>query len=133
MANAPQADNADTVAYLNQFIAQCGPVVAIDSDAPDSNRSYFIATANYQAGATAGNKLAEALLGSGSPSGWSPRIPWAEAPRRSRMQTSRPLRRSRTRVSRRTSYHPPTTQGPSQTSRCKRRPCPPSKPTLSTC
>jgi ribose transport system substrate-binding protein len=61
LAYAPQADNADTVAYLNQFIAQCGPVVTIDSDAPDSNRSYFIATANYQAGATAGNKLAEVL------------------------------------------------------------------------
>jgi len=61
MAYAPQADNADTVAYLNQFIAQCGPVVTIDSDAPDTNRSYFIATANYQAGATAGNKLAEVM------------------------------------------------------------------------
>jgi ribose transport system substrate-binding protein len=61
LAYAPQADNADTVAYLNQFIAQCGPVVTIDSDAADSNRSYFIATANYQAGATAANKLVEVL------------------------------------------------------------------------
>jgi ribose transport system substrate-binding protein len=61
LAYAPQADNADTVAYLNQFIAQCGPVVTLDSDAPDTNRSYFIATANYQAGVTAGNKLAEIL------------------------------------------------------------------------
>ena len=61
LAYAPQADNADSVAYLNQFVAQCGAVVTIDSDAPDSNRSYFIATANYQAGATAGNKLAEVM------------------------------------------------------------------------
>ena len=61
LAYAPQADNAETVEYLNQFIAQCGPVVTVDSDAPDTNRSYFIATANYQAGAAAGNKLAEVL------------------------------------------------------------------------
>jgi ribose transport system substrate-binding protein len=37
-------------------------VVTIDSDAPDSNRSYFIATANYQAGLTAGKKLAEVIM-----------------------------------------------------------------------
>lgn len=62
MAYAPHATNASTIAIVNQFIAQCGPVVTIDSDAADTGRSYLIATANYQAGFTAGNKLAEVLL-----------------------------------------------------------------------
>jgi ribose transport system substrate-binding protein len=61
MAYAPHSANADTVAMLNNFIGQCGPVVTIDSDVPDSARSYLIATANYQAGATAGKKLLEVM------------------------------------------------------------------------
>jgi ribose transport system substrate-binding protein len=61
MAYAPHAADAPTVALLNQFITQCGPVVTIDSDVADSNRSYLIATANYQAGATAATKLLEVL------------------------------------------------------------------------
>jgi ribose transport system substrate-binding protein len=61
MAYAPQADNAETVQYINNFVSQRGPVVTIDSDAQDTNRSYLIATANYQAGLTAGTKIAEAL------------------------------------------------------------------------
>jgi ribose transport system substrate-binding protein len=61
MAYAPHAADAPTVALLNEFIAQCGPVVTIDSDVAESNRSYLIATANYQAGATAATKLLEVL------------------------------------------------------------------------
>lgn len=61
MAYAPHAADAPTIALLNQFIAQCGPVVTIDSDVADSNRSYLIATANYQAGETAAKKLLEVL------------------------------------------------------------------------
>jgi ribose transport system substrate-binding protein len=61
MAYAPHSASADTVNYLNTFIAQCGPVVTIDSDVANSARSYLIATANYQAGQTAGNKLAEVM------------------------------------------------------------------------
>jgi len=61
MAYAPHSASADTVNYLNAFIAQCGPVVTIDSDVPTSGRSYLISTANYQAGQTAANKLAEVL------------------------------------------------------------------------
>jgi ribose transport system substrate-binding protein len=61
MAYAPHSAAAETVAYLDTFIAQCGPVVTIDSDVPDSARSYLIATANYQAGVTAAQKLLEVL------------------------------------------------------------------------
>jgi len=61
MAYAPHAATPETIANINAFVAQRGPVVTIDSDAPDSSRSYLIATANYMAGAAAGNKLAEVL------------------------------------------------------------------------
>jgi ribose transport system substrate-binding protein len=61
MALSPQQTDADSVAYLNKFVEQRGPVVTIDSDSPTSQRSYFIATANYQAGYTAGAMLAKVL------------------------------------------------------------------------
>lgn len=61
MALAPQAVDDDSVAYLNKFVEQRGPVVTIDSDSPTSKRSYVIATANYQAGFTAGAMLGQAL------------------------------------------------------------------------
>ena len=61
MAVAPYSAAADSVAYLNAFVAQCGPVVTIDSDSPDSLRSYNVGTANYQAGMTAANTLRKVL------------------------------------------------------------------------
>jgi len=61
MALAAQANDDDSVAYLNRFVEQRGPVVTIDSDSPASKRSYVIATANYQAGYTAGAMLGQAL------------------------------------------------------------------------
>jgi ABC-type sugar transport system substrate-binding protein len=61
LALAPMANDDDSVAYLNQFVTQRGPVVTIDSDSPTSLRSYIIATANYQAGVTAANMLRQAL------------------------------------------------------------------------
>jgi ribose transport system substrate-binding protein len=61
MAYAPHSAAAETVSMLNSFITQCGPVVTIDSDVPDSGRSYLIATANYQAGGTAAKKLLEVM------------------------------------------------------------------------
>jgi ribose transport system substrate-binding protein len=61
MALAPQQTDADSVDYLDRFAKQRGPVVTIDSDSPTSGRSYFIATANYQAGYAAGAMLAQAL------------------------------------------------------------------------
>lgn len=61
MALAVMADNSDTVGYVNRFVDQRGPVVTIDSDSPSSERSYVIATANYQAGYTAATMLAQSM------------------------------------------------------------------------
>ncbi len=61
MALAAMATDDDSVDYLNEFVEQRGPVVTIDSDSPSSTRSYVIATANYQAGFTAGAMLGQAL------------------------------------------------------------------------
>jgi ribose transport system substrate-binding protein len=61
MALAAMASDDDSVAYLDKFVDQRGPVVTIDSDSPTSKRSYVIATANYQAGFTAGAMLGQAL------------------------------------------------------------------------
>lgn len=61
MAYAAMIDNAESVQYINDFVARRGPVVTIDSDAADSQRSYLIATANYQAGKTAAHKLGEVM------------------------------------------------------------------------
>lgn len=42
------------------------PVIAIDSDAPDTNRLMFIGTDNYRAGIAAGTRIAELLHGEGT-------------------------------------------------------------------
>jgi len=57
MAVAPFSTNAESIQYLDSFVAQRGPAVTLDSDSPTSTRSYLIATANFQAGATAANTL----------------------------------------------------------------------------
>ena len=57
MAVAPFSTNAESIQYLNNFVTQRGPAVTLDSDSPTSTRSYLIATANFQAGATAANTL----------------------------------------------------------------------------
>jgi len=57
MALAPFATNTESIQYLNSFVTQRGPVVTLDSDSPTGARSYLIATANFQAGATAANTL----------------------------------------------------------------------------
>ena len=61
MALAPMANDDDSVAHVNEFVEQRGPVVTIDSDSPSSKRSYVIATANYQAGFTAGAMLGQQM------------------------------------------------------------------------
>jgi len=61
MALAPYSATGTSVEYLNAFVAQCGPVVTIDSDSPSSLRSYNIGTANYQAGVTAALTLSQVL------------------------------------------------------------------------
>ncbi|MBN2575319.1 MAG: substrate-binding domain-containing protein [Deltaproteobacteria bacterium] len=61
MAVAPFSATGASVDYLNAFVAKCGPVVTIDSDSPNSRRSYNIGTANYQAGVTAALTLSKVL------------------------------------------------------------------------
>jgi ribose transport system substrate-binding protein len=61
MAVAPFSAAAESVKYIDDFVAQCGPVVTIDSDSPSSLRSYNIGTANYLAGVTAANTLRKVL------------------------------------------------------------------------
>lgn len=61
MAVAPFSATGASVAYLDAFVAQCGPVVTIDSDSPGSLRAYNIGTANYQAGVTAASTLRKVL------------------------------------------------------------------------
>ncbi|MCZ2157401.1 MAG: substrate-binding domain-containing protein [Bryobacterales bacterium] len=51
---------------IDAAIAAGIPVITIDSDAPDSNRLFFIGTNNFQAGQLGGKKLAELLKGKGS-------------------------------------------------------------------
>jgi ribose transport system substrate-binding protein len=58
---APLVNNASTIEHLDNFVEQRGPVITIDSDSPTSERTYLIATANYQAGVTAANALRPAL------------------------------------------------------------------------
>jgi ribose transport system substrate-binding protein len=54
------SDDASVVAF-NSFIAQRGPVVTIDSDAPNSNRSYYVGTDNVSAGKAAATELRKVL------------------------------------------------------------------------
>ena len=51
---------------IDKAVAAGIPVVTIDSDAPASNRLFFIGTNNYQAGVTGGQRLAEELKGKGN-------------------------------------------------------------------
>lgn len=61
MALAPYATDATSLNYLDTFAQQRGPVVTLDSDSPNSARSYLVATANYQAGMMAAYTLRQVL------------------------------------------------------------------------
>jgi ribose transport system substrate-binding protein len=61
LAVAPFLGTGTSVTSVDSFVATCGPVVTIDSDVPTSQRSYLIATSNYQAGVTAAKKLLEVV------------------------------------------------------------------------
>jgi len=60
-ASAPDLLNKD----IDAAIAQGVPVIAIDSDAPDSKRLFFIGTDNYKAGVMGARMLAKGLAGKG--------------------------------------------------------------------
>ncbi len=51
---------------IDQAIAQGIPVITMDSDAPDSQRLYFIGTNNLEAGRLGGLRVAAALNGKGN-------------------------------------------------------------------
>jgi ribose transport system substrate-binding protein len=51
---------------INAAIAQHIPVITIDSDAPDSNRLFFVGTDNYDAGLVGGNMTAKLLKNKGN-------------------------------------------------------------------
>ncbi len=51
---------------IDKAVAAGIPVITIDSDAPASKRLFFIATNNYQAGYTGGQRLAQELKGKGN-------------------------------------------------------------------
>ena len=61
-ASAPDLLNQD----IDAAVAQGVPVIAIDSDAPDSKRLFFIGTDNYRAGVTGARMLAKGLAGKGN-------------------------------------------------------------------
>jgi ribose transport system substrate-binding protein len=61
-ASAPDILNKD----IDAAVAQGVPVIAIDSDAPDSKRLFFIGTDNYKAGVTGARMLAKGLAGKGN-------------------------------------------------------------------
>jgi len=61
-ATAPDLLNQD----IDAAIAQGVPVIAVDSDAPDSKRLFFIGTDNYRAGVTGARMLAKGLAGKGN-------------------------------------------------------------------
>lgn len=50
---------------INDAIAAGVPVITVDSDAPNSNRLYFIGTNNLEAGHIGGRRLVEKLKGKG--------------------------------------------------------------------
>lgn len=59
--------DANTVqASIDHAIAAGIPVLTIDSDAPSSQRLFFIGTNNYQAGIAGGNRLIHELKGKGN-------------------------------------------------------------------
>lgn len=51
---------------INKAIAQGIPVLTMDSDAPESQRLFFIGTNNYEAGFSGGQRLAKELHGKGN-------------------------------------------------------------------
>jgi ribose transport system substrate-binding protein len=51
---------------IDKAIAAGIPVVTVDSDAPASQRLFFIGTNNYQVGVTGGQRLAQELKGKGN-------------------------------------------------------------------
>jgi ribose transport system substrate-binding protein len=51
---------------INKAIAQGVPVITVDSDAPDSQRLYFIGTNNLAAGRLGGQRIAAQLNGKGT-------------------------------------------------------------------
>jgi len=51
---------------INRAIASGIPVITIDSDAPASQRLFFIGTNNYQAGMTGGKRLAQEIKSKGN-------------------------------------------------------------------
>jgi ribose transport system substrate-binding protein len=61
-ASAPELLNSD----IDAAIAQGVPVIAIDSDAPDSKRLFFIGTDNYKAGVMGARMIAKGLNGKGN-------------------------------------------------------------------
>ena len=50
---------------INDAVAQGIPVIAVDSDAPNSKRLMFIGTDNYRAGGESGKRMGEILKGQG--------------------------------------------------------------------
>src|SRR6266478_8157964 len=50
---------------INSAIAQGIPVVAVDSDAPNSKRVMFVGTDNYRAGGESAKRMADILKGQG--------------------------------------------------------------------
>ena len=61
-ATAPNLLNQD----IDAAIAQGVPVIAVDSDAPDSKRLFFIGTDNYKAGVMGARIIAKGLAGKGN-------------------------------------------------------------------
>jgi ribose transport system substrate-binding protein len=61
-ASAPGLLNND----IDAAIAQGVPVIAVDSDAPDSKRLFFIGTDNYKAGVMGARIIAKGLAGKGN-------------------------------------------------------------------
>jgi ribose transport system substrate-binding protein len=60
------ADAASMKPEIDAANAQGIPVITFDTDAPDSNRLFFIGTNNYQAGITGGEIIARELKGKGN-------------------------------------------------------------------
>jgi ribose transport system substrate-binding protein len=60
------ADAKLLTASIDKAVDAGIPVITIDSDAPESKRLFFIGTNNYQAGLTAGMRLATELKGKGN-------------------------------------------------------------------
>jgi ribose transport system substrate-binding protein len=61
MGLTPMGSDDTSVATFNDFIAKRGPIVMMDSDAPNSNRSYYIGTDNISAGKAAAKELRKVL------------------------------------------------------------------------